>query len=321
MVVEHTMFLHQMEDYSANHNLKHSLHEVHDKLLSSGAINEGGTISTKGKVVQIWNKYRRVTAIAAVVGGAIALMISGLVAFLLLLINSIQELGQEVEKLKQSQRYQGNKIHEVESKIPKDAEVRGGGSGFLIDAKGYIITNAHVLKGASFANVYNNGKEYKTKIVFKDEVRDLAILKIADEDFTPSKTLPYGISKTPVDLGEEIFTLGYPRNEMVYNMGYLSAKTGYLGDTLSCQIQMSANPGNSGGTVLNKNGEVIGVLSTREKQSEGVTFAITSKYIHKMVDELKKSDTAYQRIKVQSYSSIKGMNRVEQVKKWKIVFS
>jgi S1-C subfamily serine protease len=84
---------------------------------------------------------------------------------------------------------------------------------------------------------------------------------------------------------------------------------------LSCQIQISANPGNSGGPLLNKNGEVIGVLSTREKQAEGVTFAITSKYIHNLVDDLKKSDTAYQRIKIPVYSSVKGMDRVNQIKR------
>jgi S1-C subfamily serine protease len=317
MVVEHTMFLHQMEDYSANHNLKHSLQEVHSKLLADGAINEGGEISVKGRVVQIWNKYRKVTAIAAVVGGAIALMISGLIAYFAPVNQqAIQKLGWEVEKLKQSQKYQGNKINEVESKIPKNADVKGGGSGFLIDAKGYILTNSHVLGGAKFANVYNAGKEFTTRIIFQDEKRDLAILKIEDEDFVPAKSLPYGISnKNNVDLGEEIFTLGYPRNEIVYNMGYLSAKTGYEGDTLSCQIQMSANPGNSGGPLLNKNGEVIGVLSTKEKQSEGVTFAITSKYIYRMVEELKKSDTTYQRIKMPTYSSVRGMDRVNQVKK------
>ncbi len=317
MVVEHNMFLHQMEDFSANHNLKHSLHEVHNRLLENGTINEGGELSTKGKVVKMWNKYRKITAIAAVVGGAIALMISGLVAFFAPVNQqALQELGSKIDKLERGQQYQGNKINEVESKIPKDAEVRGGGSGFLIDAKGYIVTNAHVLRGAKFANVYNAGREYKTKIIFQDNTKDLAILKIDDNDFIPTKSLPYGISnKNNIDLGEEIFTLGYPRNEIVYNMGYLSAKTGYEGDTLSYQIQMSANPGNSGGPLLNKNGEVIGVLSTREKQAEGVTFAITSKYIHSLVDDLKKSDTTYQRIKMPSYSSVRGMDRVNQIKR------
>jgi serine protease Do len=316
MVVEHAMFLHQMEDYSANHNLKHSLHLAHEKLLAAGSINEGGETSTKGKVIQIWNKYRKVTGIAAVVGGAIALMISGLVAFFAPVNQlALEELGSKIDKLERGQQYQGNKINDVISKIPKDAEVRGGGSGFLIDAKGYIVTNAHVLRGAKFANVYNAGKEYKTKIIFTDYSRDLAILKIADQDFSPAKSLPYGISKVSLDLGEEVFTLGYPKNEMVYNMGYLSARTGFEGDTLSCQIQMSANPGNSGGPVLNKYGEVVGILSTKEKQAEGVTFAITSKYIHKMVDELKKSDTSFQKVKMPAYSTLRGMDRVNQIKK------
>jgi serine protease Do len=315
-VVEHIMFLNQVEDFSANQRLKHTLHTVHNHLVHDGFIQDGTTLNAKAKVVQLWNKYRKVTAIAAVVGGAIALMISGLVAFFAPVNKqAIQELGQEVEKLKQGQRYQVSKIHEVESKIPKDAEVRGGGSGFLIDGKGYIVTNAHIFKGASFANVYNSGKEYKTKIVFIDLEKDLAILKIDDKDFNPIKSLPYGISKQGIDLGEEVFTLGYPKNEIVYNMGYLSAKTGYAGDTLSCQIQMSANPGNSGGPLLNKKGEIIGVISTKQRQVEGVTFAITAKYIYSLVNDLKKSDIAYQNIKLPSYSSIKGVDRVSQIKK------
>ena len=96
------------------------------------------------------------------------------------------------------------------------------------------------------------------------------------------------------DLAEPIFTLGYPRNdEMVYGQGYLSAKTGLNGDSLSCQITIAANPGNSGGPVLNQNGEVIGVLSTRQVSAEGVVFAIQSKYIHSVLNELKKADTSY----------------------------
>ena len=177
MVVEHNMFLHQIDIYAAKGNFKRSLHDLHTKLIESGAINEGGEISTKGRVIQLYNKYRRVTAIAAAVGGAIALITS------VLLINfssvssvPLLELKRELSDVKRNQQYQGAKLNEVDSKLPKDALVTGGGSGFLIDGKGYIITNAHVLKGSAFANVINSDHdEFQADIVYRDEARDLAV--------------------------------------------------------------------------------------------------------------------------------------------------
>lgn len=316
LVVEHTIFLHQMEDYAGNYNLKHNLHLVHDKLVQTGSITEGAKLPVKGKVINLWNRYKKVTAIAASVGGGIALLTSILFAILGPSNHqAIEMLGKKVEQLEQGQKNQGNRINEVASKMPANAEISGGGSGFLIDGKGYIATNAHILNGAKFANVYNNNKEFKTRIIYKDEARDLAILKIEDVDFAPYKSLPYSISKLTGDLGEEIFTLGYPKDEIVYNVGSLSARSGYKGDTLSFQVQMNSNHGNSGGPIFNKHGEIIGVLSTRDKTADGVTFAITSKYIYKVIDEIKKADSTSQRIKMPSYSSINGMNRVEQIKK------
>ncbi len=323
MVVEHTMFLHQMEDFAANHNLKHSLHEAHAKLLANGDINEGGELSTKGKVVKMWNKYRKVTAIAAVVGGAIAFMISGLVAYFAPATNQ-QAVAQLSAKFEQQEKKLTDLTNKVvkESKLPESAIVKSGGSAFLIDGNGYLVTNAHVLEGTNFANVYNNqGKEFKAVIALRDEKRDLAILKIEDADFVSIKSLPYAIKKNNTDLGEEIYTLGYPnfpRNEIVYNIGYLSGETGFEGDTLSCQIQMNANHGNSGGPVLNKSGEVIGVLSTKQLKADGVTFAIKSRNIYRLVDELKKKDDANApSIKGNTASSLRNSDRVSQIKKVK----
>ncbi len=101
----------------------------------------------------------------------------------------------------------------------------------------------------------------------------------------------------------------------MYGEGYLSSLTGFNGDTLSCQIAVAANPGNSGGPVFNRNGEVIGILSTREIKAEGVVFAIQSKYIVDMVNELKKTDTSVHNLKLPVSSLVRGMDRVQQVKK------
>jgi len=113
MVVEHNMFLHQMDMYSAHRNLKHGLHEAHQHLLDRGDINEGGAISTRGKVIQLWNKYKRVTAIAASVGGVIALFISGLVMYFAPSVNGnqLQQLSNDIAVIKKNQQVQGNLIN------------------------------------------------------------------------------------------------------------------------------------------------------------------------------------------------------------------
>jgi serine protease Do len=316
MVVEHSMFLHQMDIYSVHHNLRQSFHATHAKLLERGDINEGGELTPKGQVIHLWNKYKKVTAIAASVGGIIALVISGLALYFSPVVNGsqIEQLSKAIEVIKRNQQYQGNLINEVKSKIPENAKFISGGSGFLIDPKGYIITNAHVLKGSGAVVVNSKGQEFNASIAHIDQAKDLAILKIDDADYEPVASIPYSIRKGNTDLGEQVFTLGYPRNDIVYGEGYLSARTGYNSDSLSYQIQISANPGNSGGPVFNNNGEVIGILSTRQAQAEGVAFAVKSKNIYRMIEELKKSDdTTLEKIRLPLHSSMKGMDRKQQI--------
>lgn len=315
MVVEHAMFLHQMDSYSAHHNFRAHLQNTHARLLDRGEVYEGGELSAKGRVIQLWNKYKRVTAIAASVGGVIALVISGLAIYFAPVVNGnqIEQLSKAIEVIKKNQQYQGTLINEVKSKIPENAKLISGGSGFLIDAKGYIITNAHVLIGSGAVVVNSKGKEFNAIIANIDVQKDLAILKINDEEYEPLKSLPYSIRKANADLGEEVFTLGYPRNDIVYGEGYLSARTGYNSDSLTYQVQISANPGNSGGPLFNHNGEVIGILSTRQAQAEGIAFAVKSRNIFIMVNELKKSDSSFDKLKLPSHSSLKGVQRKQQI--------
>ena len=80
------------------------------------------------------------------------------------------------------------------------------------------------------------------------------------------------------------------------------------------QIAIAANPGNSGGPVLNKNGEIIGMLSTKQLTAEGVVFATQSKYIYQALNGLKQ-DTAFHGIRIPGTSSIRSLDRMQQVKK------
>ncbi|HEY4937248.1 MAG TPA: serine protease [Puia sp.] len=314
LVVEHTVFLHLMEKYGDRKNVKSTLQDVHNELFESGQIRQ----TKETRVIRLWLKYRKVIAVAASIAGITALAISGITSYYApkANINRLEDLSRKISMLAQVQKSMNDKLKNTAPvKVPVEADFKLGGTGFMIDPKGYIITNAHVIGNSTVVIVQNNkGQEFKSKIVYISQNSDLAFLKIVDSDYKASLVLPYAISKGNIELGEAIFTLGYPRDEIVYGEGYLSAKTGFSGDTLACQIAIAANPGNSGGPVIDKNGEVIGVLSNKLSQAQGAVFALRSKNIYMALDEMK-SDTSLAYIHLTQTSSLKNLDRVQQVKK------
>ena len=168
------------------------------------------------------------------------------------------------------------------------------GSGFVISADGYIVTNNHVVEGADVIRVTFSDKErqkdeegFKAEVVGTDPETDLALLKIKAENLP---FLKFGDSDT-LEVGEWLLAIGNPLGlDRTVTAGILSAKSrnihsGSYDDFL--QTDASINPGNSGGPLLNMNGEVVGVNTAIARQAQGIGFAIPSSMAQKIIGDLK----------------------------------
>ena len=213
--------LQQMNRFGEWKKFKQALHETHIDLTQKGKIHSD-KLRGRAKVVYLWNKYKRVTAIAASIAGITAI---GLTILLNLFAPQIKdpkvlELVHRVNAVEKNQKVLDNKINYVDKKNQQpviSTPVRYNGTGFLIDPKGLMITNAHVVKNSRNIFVQNNkGDQFKAFVVKLDVARDVAIIKIDDDSFKSFASLPYGFKKVTSDIAEPIFTLGYPRDEVVY---------------------------------------------------------------------------------------------------------
>ena len=162
-------------------------------------------------------------------------------------------------------------------------EMKGLGTGMLIDSKGNILTNNHVVAGATDIKVLlADGSSYPAKIVGTDPKTDLAVIHIKADKKLP--TVAFGDSDK-MEVGDWVVAIGHPRGlDQTVTQGIISAKhrRGVLDpNTYQDYLQTDAaiNPGNSGGPLLNLDGQVIGVNAAIESQSggfEGIGFAIPS---------------------------------------------
>ena len=139
------------------------------------------------------------------------------------------------------------------------------------------MTNYHVIDGAKSITVNgingNFNTLYHAVVVGADKVNDLALLKISDSSFTNFGSIPYSISATTSEVGEDIYVLGYPLtatmgDEIKLTTGVISSKSGFQGDVALYQVSAPIQPGNSGGPLFDKKGNVIGVVSAKHTGAE-----------------------------------------------------
>ncbi len=190
------------------------------------------------------------------------------------------------------------------------------GSAFALNNKGYIITSYHTVTGADSIFIRNNTTNRTlAHIVLGDPNLDLAILKVADTGLVKNWQVPFALKEKPTDIGEKVFTLGYPRNDVVYGEGSLSSLSGYSNDTAMYQISIPVNPGNSGGPLLDDNGNVIGVIRGKLTSSEATGFAVKANEIIRAINAATVDSTKKDLLAQGKKPSLKGMKRSEQVKK------
>ena len=157
-----------------------------------------------------------------------------------------------------------------------EPQTRGVGSGFILSADGYVLTNAHVVEGADEVFVtLTDSREFKAKIIGSDKRSDVALAKI---DATGLPTVRIG-DVNRLRVGEWVIAIGSPFGlESTVTAGIVSAKARDTGDLVKLiQTDVAINPGNSGGPLINMRGEVVGINSqiySRSGGYMGISFAI-----------------------------------------------
>jgi len=175
---------------------------------------------------------------------------------------------------------------------PRERKATGLGSGFIIDSKGIVVTNNHVIQGAEDIVVSVNGsKEYKAKVIGKDPYMDLAVLQIeSDEKFIP---VSFGDSDK-ARVGDWVIAIGNPYGfGGTVTTGIISSRNRDIGLTRYddfIQTDASINVGNSGGPLFDLNGKVVGIntaiIAPGRSGSIGIGFAIPSNSASKVIEQL-----------------------------------
>lgn len=300
---EHKEIIDALNEQHNIASLKNKLNAIHEKEFGDAKII---SINKKETIIKRYGKIAMVAASTALI------VVSGAIAFL---GRGYQKTSQDLTELGLKLTASNEAIIEGikgRSQKPIHAPANMEGSAFALNNQGYVITSLHMINGSDSVFIENKTFERAVaKVVFTDAKLDLAVLRIENKELFKNWQIPYSFADKSTDIGEKVFTLGYPRKDMVYGEGSLSSSSGYFNDTSMYQISIPVNPGNSGGPLLDEYGNVIGVIRGKITNAEATGFAIKSKQIIKALRAMS-GDSITVSTKRQMP---KGIKRTEQIKR------
>lgn len=264
------------------------LRDIHEKQAE-------GTKTKVAKRIQLIPQIWRTAAVAA----SVAILTSALTFWSLYpsirksdsQYNTISRAVEHIKNVQAQQQAQQNQLKQIiNNKNAKPAsEVKYTGTGFALNNDGYFVTAYHVIndgKGEADSIYIQNqdGQYFKANKVAFSAADDIAILKVDKKNFHFGKgEVPYTFANTKAGLGSEIFTLGYPKEELMYSEGYISGKNGYEGDNMQYTLVLPAGHGQSGSPVVDDKGNILGLLTAIGSQEEANTYAVCSKSIIELI--------------------------------------
>lgn len=205
------------------------------------------------------------------------------------------------------------------SSSPTKGPQISSGTGWALGS-GYLVTNNHVIDGAKTITIKGIGGNlntgYSAEVVATDKVNDIAILRITDSRFSGFEAIPYSVTTRMVDVGDDVFVLGYPLTqnlgkEIKLTNGIISSHTGYQGDVSTYQITAPIQPGNSGGPMFDSRGNVIGIVVAGVPNAENVGYAIKTSYLKTLIESTGLT------VKLPTNNTISTLSLAEKVKRVK----
>lgn len=178
--------------------------------------------------------------------------------------------------------------------VSSNGQCKATGSGVLI-SDNIIITNYHVVEDAekveAIININGIPETFSARVLCTDKTNDLAIVCVKDEKFKRVGDAPFQILPNTIDVGTSVFAMGFPLttflgDEVKITDGIISSKSGYEGDIVTYQISVPIQPGNSGGPLFDKKGNLVGITSAGIDKSiaENVGYAIKTPYVLNIID-------------------------------------
>jgi len=205
-----------------------------------------------------------------------------------------QRLAKEFVDCKEQEQTNGSA-----SANDEGGSIEGFGTGFFISKDGLFLTAAHVVSDAKTVRIYWKSTDYSAEKVFIDESLDVAVLKVAGIESPQPLALS---SSSEVKTGDSVFTLGFPQVQLQgiepkYTDGSISSLSGMGNDPKYFQISVPVQPGNSGGPLLNNEGQVVGLINSRLDDIEtlcltgsipqNVNYALKSSFILPLLESLR----------------------------------